>query len=225
LKQTYGVWWKKLRKRLQDLPKVLTHQAAKVFRFKDVAESYEHIVKRIDGAECSVDDITWGSRTGYRTKPELDAYKGYAQCLDRVCSKGRVKYREISSLANEEYFRRSVDLLNKNYYSYHLGYYDTSSVRMPPLISYVIIDRAEAIFGFYRAPVLPIDGEIHVRVTDKDLVDLFCDYFETLWTGSIKIKESAKIDWDRIEAIANRLERAGAHFADLPFPKKAKNES
>ena len=179
------------------------HQA-EVLAFRDVAEVYRYIARRLDAASESVDDITWGSRKEYRSSEEQQAYAEYVKSLRNACAIRGVRYREVSSLTDEHYFRRSIDLVKEGHYSYHLGYYDTSAVKIP-LISYIIIDKNEAIFGFYRVPILSMEGEVYLRITDEATLPLFKDYFETLWAGSTKIKEGNTIDWNTIKSLATKL--------------------
>ncbi|MFA5806658.1 MAG: SLATT domain-containing protein [Melioribacteraceae bacterium] len=187
---------------------------AKVLKFSNVAEVYNHIASKIIEAEISIDDITWGSRKDYRTKEEQDAYEGYLLSINEVCKKGKIKYREISSLTDEHYFRRAIDLIKAKHYSYHLGFYDTSLVNIP-LISYIIIDRKEAIFGFYRAPFRSIEDEVYLQIADILTLQLFIDYYETLWAGSTKIKEGKSINISEIKSIANKLNIDPTYLSDL----------
>ncbi|MDP3830072.1 MAG: SLATT domain-containing protein, partial [Ignavibacteriaceae bacterium] len=190
------------------------YEGAKVLKFENCAEVYNHIATKISEAEISIDDITWGSRKDYRTKEEQDAYENYLLSINDVCAKGKVKYREISSLTDEHYFKRAIGLVKSKHYSYHLGYYDTSSVNIP-LISYIIIDRKEAIFGFYRAPFRSIEDEVYLQINDSLTLQLFIDYFETLWTGSTKIKEGKSVNISSIKSIADKLKIDPNYLSDL----------
>lgn len=176
-----------------------------VLQFENVAQLYDYVASRLQKATKCVDDITWGSRKVYRTEVEDAAYQNYLKAIEVVCKRGTVTYREVSSLTDGHYFERSINLVKKGYYSYHLGYYDISNVRVP-LISYIIIDSSEVILGFYRVPMLQPEGEVYINVRHPLLVKLFEDYFETLWLGSTKIKEGNKISWDIVEQIAKGLD-------------------
>lgn len=134
--------------------------------------------------------------------------EGSTACLIEEIGEGTIKYREVSSLTDEHYFRRSINLIEKGYYSYHLGYYDISENPVP-LISYIIIDSKEVVLGFYRVPVLPLEGEVYLCITQSILVRLFRDYFETLWTGSTKVKEADWVNKDLISQIKKKLNIEG----------------
>ncbi|MCJ7572209.1 MAG: hypothetical protein MUO82_10115 [Candidatus Thermoplasmatota archaeon] len=175
-----------------------------VMQFEDAADVYNYVTTQLITAEKSVDDITWGSRKGYRTKNEAKAYKKYVDVIEKVCKKDIIKYREISSLSDENYFNRSMHLIEKGYYNYHLGYYDTLKIQLP-LMSFIIIDSKKVIVGFYRVPVLSPEGEIYLCITNDNIVRLYIDYFATLWTGSDKIKDTTNINENLISQIKEKL--------------------
>ncbi len=179
-------------------------QMVYILPFETVGKLYNYVAEKLNSASKSIDDITWGSRKGYRTEAEEKAYNNYLEAIEAVCKKGTVKYREISSLTDEHYFWRSMNLIEKGYYSYHAGYYDISENTVP-LMSYIIIDSKEVVLGFYRVPTLPSEGEIYLSVSQPMLVNLFKDYFETLWVGSVKIKEAKTINCDILNQIKKNL--------------------
>ena len=179
-------------------------RGGEVLPFENVAELYDYVTAKLSTASKSVDDITWGSRKGYRTKVERETYEKYLKAIEGVCEKETIKYREVSSLTDEHYFRRALNLIKKGYYSYHLGYYDISKNPVP-LISYIIIDSKEVVLGFYRGP----EGEVYLSVRQFDLVKLFESYFETLWDRSTKVKEADWVNEDLINQIKKKLNIEG----------------
>lgn len=179
-------------------------RGVEVLRFENVANLYNYVTTKLSTVNKSVDDITWGSRKGYRTEIEKEAYENYLKAVEAVCQKGTIKYREVSSLTDEHYFQRSMNLITEGHYSYHLGYYDISQ-NPAPLISYIILDSKEVVLGFYRVPLLPSEGEVYLSIAQPDLVRLFEDYFETLWLGSAKVKEATKVNHDLIYQIKKKL--------------------
>jgi len=210
---TLILWWQReMRNRAKETRKPIQQnnieeiprQGHELLQFENVAQLYDYVTSKLQEATNSVDDITWGSRKVYRTEVQEAAYQNYLKTIEAVCIKGTVTYREVSSLTDEHYFERSISLVKKGYYSYHLGYYDISKIKVP-LMSYIIIDSSEVILGFYRAPVLQPEGEIYINVSQPMIVKLFEDYFETLWAGSTKLKEGNRIAWDVIEQIAKKL--------------------
>ena len=72
-------------------------------------------------------------------------------------------------------------------------------------MSYIVIDN-EVVLGFYRAGVPGSEkDEVFLRVRNAAIVDLFEDYFQTLWNGSRKLKDINGVDWTAIHAIGHRL--------------------
>jgi hypothetical protein len=188
----------RIEKEIKSLPGV------EVIQFETVSDVYNYVAAQLRSATKSVDDITWGSRKGYRTKIEEQAYEHYLKAIELVCKKGNIKYREVSSLSDEHYFNRSMHLIKKKYYNYHLGYHDLSKTKVP-LMSYIIIDSEQVILGFYRVPTLSPEGEIQLTITQPTIVKLYEDYFETLWSSSDKIKDTTKINHDLIGKIRKKL--------------------
>lgn len=177
-------------------------QGVQVLRFKNITEVYNYIAGKISSAEETVDDITWGSRKEYRTQDEKIAYQNYLNVMAQSCQKQQITYREISSLANEHYFKRAENLLK--YYNYRLGYHDISHFTVP-LMSFIIIDSKEVMMGFYRVPTLSPEGEVYLSIKNPVILSLYRDYFETLWASSIKLKEGDEIDTSAIGSIKARL--------------------
>lgn len=155
-------------------------------------------------AKDSIDDLTWGSYTGYRTEEEQKAYLHYVDTMNVVCAKGTVEYREVSSLSDEHYYKRSTDLLK--YYSYHLGYFDISNINVP-LISYVVIDSTEVILGFSRVPgrTRPLEGVIYLSIREPSIVRFFKDYYESIWIASTKLKEADRCNNAKLQEISSIL--------------------
>jgi hypothetical protein len=191
-----------------------------VFRFENANEAYNYVAERLSHAK-RVDDITWGLRTEFADAGEVEAYKRYDDSLKHICSKGTAAYREISSLATAKYFKRSIDLVQQGCYNYRLGYYDATSTSIP-LISYIVIDN-EVVLGFYRAGVPSSEkDEVFLRVRNSDIVDLFEDYFQTLWNGSRKLKDINHADWEVIHTIGKHSKVEPAYLERLPLPESQK---
>ena len=184
---------------------VVSSKGIDVLEFDEVGEVYEYVAKRLSSAKYSVEDITWGSYTGYRTEQDKKSYDRYVKTIEKVCKKPNVMYQEISSLSDEHYFYRSINLLK--HYNYHLSYHDISTVNVP-LISYVTIDSEEVILGFCRIPKVqrPPVGVKYLSIKNREVVNFFKDYHRLIFEQGEKIKESNSIRQDRIDAIKNRLD-------------------
>lgn len=179
-------------------------ESIEVLKFESIAKVYDYVSQRLLSTEKSVDDITWGSYTHYRTKQEQVAYDKYANTLKTVCKKGTVKYREISSLSDEHYFNRAINLFEN--YSYHLAYYDISDIEIP-LISYVIIDSIEVIAGFCRIPgeKTPLENIFYLSTRHPLIVQFFKNYYDSIWDKGVILKEADCIDYEKIKLIASKL--------------------
>lgn len=176
-----------------------------VVSLDNVSECYKFVSKCLDQAVTSVDDITWGARTEYRSEEERSAYKSYTESVERVCQNGNVSYREISSLNNRHYFERSEKLINLSY-GYSLGYFDTQNIRVP-LVSFIVIDKKIAIMGFYRSSKMAaaVDGGDFLYITNPLMMAFLNDYYQTLWDASHKIKEGEHIDFNTFAQIRKNL--------------------
>ena len=194
---------RKMNRLTKSIGAIDTHKAS-ILEFNNAAEIYDFISKELLRAKESIEDITWGSYTGYRTKEEQDSYENYVKTIEKVCRRKNVMYKEISSLSDEHYFNRAKNLFR--HYNYHLAYHDTRSINVP-LISYVLIDRKEVILGFSRIPgeIRPLDGIKYLCIRDPDLVKFFSDYYDSIWGRAIKLKESNQIDQEQVEQIGALL--------------------
>jgi len=175
-----------------------------ILEFDNAAEIYDYVSTQLNKAKHSIEDITWGSYTGYRTKDEQDAYERYVKTMQKVCKKKNIMYKEISSLSDEHYFERATKLFIN--YNYHLSYHNIDEVNVP-LISYAIIDNEQVICGFSRVPgqVRPLDGIKYLSIKSPVLVKFFKDYYDTIWEKAEKIKESLIINDDKISLIEKRI--------------------
>lgn len=100
-------------------------------------------------------------------------------------------------------------MMSKNNFSYHLRYYEYSMGWVPPLLSFMIIDLDEVIFAFYRDPYMPIEGEVRLAVKNRKIVNLFQDYYNTIWHGAKVLKNGDTIESALLQEIRERLELQG----------------
>lgn len=177
-----------------------TSSKSNTLEFDNASEMYEFISEELLNAKTSIEDITWGSYTGYRTKNEQISYENYVKTIDRVCKHGKVMYKEISSLSDKHYFNRSKNLFK--YYNYHLRYHNIKSIEVP-LISYVIIDRKEVIIGFYRitGQTRPSDGVKYLCIKDENIIKFFVDYYDLIWHKGINLKEANYTNDDEVDKL------------------------
>lgn len=166
-------------------------------KLETIDDFYTSLAKELRSARVSIDDITWGCGTGCGTQSDREAYEKYIKTAEEICKNNKsVKYREISSLADEHFISRSENLIN--YFNYHLGYFNLSQFTIP-LMTFIIIDSKKVITGSYKAAHAD-EGEVYSVITDPLVVSIFQGYYNTLWAQSEKIKDS-KVPSERIERI------------------------
>ena len=173
--------------------------------FNKVEDLYRYVAGKLNNATERVEDITWGSRTAFRTPMQQEAYKAYLSAMEKACSSLSLEYREISSLSDSHYYGRSRNLIDKKYQAYNLGYYDIANVSVP-LVSYIIVDSREVLGWFYRDPgSASYDKEVYIAITDPHIVRLFKDYFQTLWERSAKLKDGSYVNWELLNKIGEKF--------------------
>ena len=195
-----------MRELLDELPDELRSlQGTSMLTFEKPEDLYRYVAMKVRDADYTVDDITWGSRSAYRSEAEMQAYNTYLAAMKQACQKPTVIYREVSSLSDLHYYQRAKDLIDLGTLSYSLGYYDIANIGIP-LVSYIIVDGREVNGWFYRDPGGHAQArEVYVRISHPVLVRLFQDYFQTLWEESTKIKEYDKVNYQLLEEIGERL--------------------
>jgi len=180
------------------------HSQINAYTFTNIAEVYKSIAKKIDGAKQCIEDITWGSYTNYRTEEEQTAYEEYVASMKVACAKKNISYKEVSSLSDMMYLKRSKELFE--FTNYSLRYYNIENY-IAPLNSYIIIDKKEVILGFVRERdrYIPKDSMIFLCVTEPNLVAYYIDYFNSIWEKGQKIKEASVIYNDKLKEIENKV--------------------
>ena len=176
--------------------------AADVYTFGDVTELYGYLAQRVRTVRRTIDDITWGSRKGYRSIEERQAYGTYVASVQSVARKENVTYREVSSFADRQYLDRSKQLFDV--YGYQLRYVSVLDCTVP-LLSFIVLDREEIVFGFYRGRGRSDVGEIYLSVRETAMVTLFTDYFDTIWGQAVKVKDEQGLDNERVQVIEATL--------------------
>src|SRR5665648_170088 len=77
---------------------------SETIRLENVDDMYDYINRHLKSASISIDDITWGSRKGNRTKSEDEGYQKYLKTIEKVCKKKNIRSRENSSPSDELFF-------------------------------------------------------------------------------------------------------------------------
>lgn len=180
-----------------------------VRRFATVQEVYEYMVKRMQEAESTIDDLTFGFKDPPATPTTKKARERYLETIVRVCSqrKRTISYREVMSFPPLTHVTRAESMLRQNLPAYRLRYYEFTQKHLPALLSFMVIDSSEVILAFYRAPYLPSEREILLAVKHPDIVKLFQDYYDAIWQGAKILKEADKAELALLQEIERRVSR------------------
>jgi hypothetical protein len=179
-----------------------------VQRFVDTQEMYRYVVKRMQEAKRTIDDLTWGPAERGTTQAAEEAVEKYVQTISVVCSKKTIAYREVMSFSVYDRFnhlQRAKTMLDKNLVGYRLRYYEFAKEGLPPLLLFMVIDSEEVILASCRAPFLPSEREIQLAIKHPDIVKLFQDYYDTIWQGAKVLKEGDRVEYATLEEIRKRL--------------------
>lgn len=187
-----------------------------------IEETYKYAAERIASARKGVDDVTWGeSRQTLQRPEEQAAFAQYLASKDYVCKTSgtvQVPYREVMTFPDVERVDIAKKTMGPEYGAYGLRYYDIHGPDTPPLINFVIIDRAEVILAWYRNPhTLDSKPEIHLAIRHPQFVELFQDYYETIWKrATLSIKEANQIgNVALLDQIRDSIERLGRPYSSL----------
>lgn len=211
LDSLFEKWWPGLEESINaELKKArrrrkVSVRGAEAFRsFPDTQQLYEYVTKRILEAKRTVDDLTWGYAEEERTPASQKAFEQYLLTISTVCSKSNaISYREIMSFPPKDHIKRAESMLSKKAFSYRLRYYLLSQEM--PLLTFMLIDSEEVIFAFYRAPFLPAEREVRLATKEPVIVNLFQDYYDTIWQGANILKEGNKTELGKLKSIKKWL--------------------
>ncbi len=178
-------------------------------RFANLQECYEYIADRVLKADTTVDDLTFGFKEPLITPDTQKAYDRYLEAICRASSRrGKtISYRVVMSFPAIENISRAKSMLQQNLIGYRLRYYEFTQTNLPALLSFMVVDAREVILGFYRAPYLPSEKEITMAIRHPDVVQLFQDYFDSIWLGAKTLKEGGKIELTALDEIEMRVTR------------------
>ena len=184
-------------------------------QFNSPQEIYQYWTQRLQEAEKSVADLTWGNYPPHYTTTDKDALKAYVDYIPAVCGRG-IRYREVMTFPNIERVTRARRMLNHGSHNYHLGYYDLGNhAGMPPLMQFSVIDAEEVFIFFYREPKAELgSGELRLAIRHPTIVRLFLDYFDAIW----RVAEPLKQGDDVREDLLDKIEAAVEEFSPPPKP-------
>jgi hypothetical protein len=171
--------------------------------FTNPQEMYEYVRKRMWEAQESIDDLSWGQKTATSKMPlHEQALKKYIEAIPKICSKKKIRYREVMIFSTMERLQRAEAMVAQDLQGYRLRYYDIPHQQMPPLLSFMLIDSAEVIIAFYRPPY---EDERRLAVKHPGIVRLFQDYYNVIWHRAKVIKEADRVEHGAFQEIRQRL--------------------
>jgi hypothetical protein len=179
-------------------------------QFDDTTEFYKYVIRRMQEAKKTVDDLTWGPAERGATYAASKATEKYVHTISAVASKKNITYREIMSFSVDDHLTRidrAKSMLDQNLIAYQLRYYEFSQETMPPLLLLMIIDSEEVILASGGASGLFSERETRLAVRHPGVVKLFQEYYDTIWQSAKVLKEGNRIDYAALKDIRERLSK------------------
>lgn len=177
--------------------------------FDNINDVDSYIAKQIRNANTSVYALnSWQDFTKARNKFRNDTkYKKLAielnESIQFFCSQKKSnEYKEIFTFDFSKPHSKRYDkmLIRISYDGYSCSYYDKQSRKKFPKVQCVIIDEEEIIF------VSSAYDKYLCSVKNKNIAQIFCDYFHQAWELSTKIKEDGKVNEDVLEKIKSKYQ-------------------
>jgi xanthosine utilization system XapX-like protein len=167
-----------------------------VQRFESEKQTYDYLINRLQTVQGHIKDVSLG--IGSERVPEWR--KKYYENRSKILKRGKVHYRYVTVLKTRsrlDMVRHDMeDLASKQYY---VGYFDSPENPIPGL-GFIIIDDKEVLVGAYRRLHNPSENNPDLLIKHPDIVRLFSDYFELLWTQSTKLNDKG-IRYDLLDSI------------------------
>lgn len=165
----------------EEMAKIVAYlPVAEIRRFPDSASSIAYLCRRMGEAKTSIDlaAIDVSVRT-----PAKQARDTFLQVRSNVVAEGTVRFRYLFR-PNQGRINRLEDLLSKSipgkFFVASLPYH-IESIPQPP---FYIFDGEEVCA---RSPYEVGKEEVYVSVRHPDVVSFFSQWFDHLWTLSVKI--------------------------------------
>lgn len=174
-------------------------------QFSCSTDFYAYENERIRQARHTVCDLSWGIDLPNFSEDEDSIYQAYLDAMEGACARG-VQYREVMTFENDplHFLDRAERMLYPHRITYNLRYFDVDLLQIPPLMHVMLIDGEEVCFGLYRWPYLPVEGEIRLATQQQEIVNLFEDYFETIWLAARPIKDGDRFSDSEFLALKRR---------------------
>ena len=169
---------------------------ASISKYRLLHEGWEYVALKIRNAGSNIDHAGLAPPTS-RWSTEAN---NYLAAVDEVLLSNRIRYRYIAGISEEEQERRKrvrERLNNPQIKEYRPAYY-LQEAETCPSFSFIIFDKKEVVVYY---PKDGDDDEVLISIKQPDLVDMYLDYFQCLWTKAQKLTPER----------CNRLELIGKH--------------
>ncbi|NIS83169.1 MAG: hypothetical protein GTO14_23875 [Anaerolineales bacterium] len=178
-------------------------------RFANLRECYEYLEESVLNAESTIDDLTFGFKEPLITPDAQRAHDKYLEAIASATSRREktISYREVMSFPALDHISKAESLLSQDLPGYRLRFYEFTQTNLPALLSFMVVDSREVILGFYRAPYLPSEREITMAIRHPDIVQLFQDYYDSIWLGAKVLKEGDRSERAMLKEIEQRVNR------------------
>jgi hypothetical protein len=160
--------------------------------FATNVELIKHLVRRLDSATKSVDDLTWSHRLSLEQHlpTQKQAEDDYQQAIARAAR--RLAYRELFIFSVEGRIEKLKRRLEENIDGYSCAFYRRSEI---PPFQYMIIDGVEIAF---TSSVFPTPCTLR----HPELAKVFTAYFDEAWKSAVPLKYGPKIFDGNVQAAA-----------------------
>jgi hypothetical protein len=170
---------------------------ATIKKYRLLHDGWAYAARKIREVESTIDHAGLAPPTSRWSKEA----NGYLDAILKVLRANRVRYRYIAGLSDGQ---KRLDhvierLSDPEVKEYRPAYYPQPPGTCPSF-SFIIFDRKEVVVYY------PKDGEqdeIMISIKQPDLVEMYCDYFQCLWT------EAEKLNLDGAKLLKQRIERSG----------------
>jgi len=177
----------------------------KIKVFNNFAEEFHYLAKRISEAKESVDDITFGEPNNLSNhdqyKAFLEAKRNYQNSIKALLRKDTLEYRELLNVKGDPgCIVRQEDIFNSSdaiLFNYSLGVYRDKNLNTP-LVSFVIIDKKEVIFGYHYTLKDDPRNDRYFSTNHHAIVQYFINYYDELWYRSEIISKIGPKNPDQI---------------------------
>lgn len=165
----------------------------------------QQLVNRVTTANKFILDTNF-NQEGYRGRINGVAHpqEAYQKIRDERIIKGQLAFRRIEVVFTKDHLEKLVyRLLFFEGCDFYLRHYDAPPRAIPTMHLMSFDDEHFYMGGFY--PSDPSTEERIVYIRNKEMGDLFREYWQLLWMRAIPLNEGKVINWDELRRIGARV--------------------